>query len=111
MVPRVIGEALFFLSNVGPYLILKGGQMRPFSEFKIKELWPDKSDELYGDLESYETYIRANTSAVFWQNNIRVFYKNFAGVSRIWNYYFNPDLVVKDDAPSGPWEMVYGVSE
>ena len=102
------GNCVLFLSNEGPMVITEGGRMRPFSEFKIKELWPEKSQELYGDLKTFATtkaYIQTNCTAQYCDNTWWVFYRNYAGVQRCFGYYFDPAVESEPSAPRGPFEM------
>jgi hypothetical protein len=54
-------EALFFLSGLGPMLITTGGSVKPFEEFKVKELWPNTG---------LEGLAREKCSASFWNNTL-----------------------------------------
>jgi len=99
------GNVILFLSNEGPMIIEEGGRLRPFVEFKIKQLWPEKDTELYGDLINEWDWIKNHCTAKFWKNEWWVMYQNKAGVSRIFAFYFNPESVVNPNAPSGPYEV------
>jgi hypothetical protein len=71
-------EVLFYLGNAGPMLITDGGNSRPFTEFKVKELWPESRSALYRVSEI--TYDHSNIelcSAVFWNNTLWVFIREY----------------------------------
>jgi hypothetical protein len=104
------GSVLLFLSNEGPMMIEEGGRLRPFVEFRVKELWPNLSTELYGDLESEWDHIKNHCTAKFWRNEWWVMYQTAAGVKRIWAYYFNTESVLSLEVPMGPYEVQLGGS-
>ena len=62
-------EVLFYLGNVGPTLISEGGNSRPFTEFKVKELWPESKSRIWGGGANGQY-----CSAAFWNNVLWVFY-------------------------------------
>lgn len=99
------GNVILFLSNEGPMLIEEGGRIRPFIEFKVKQLWPTKDRELYDDLVNEWDWIKNHCTAKFWRNEWWVMYQNKAGVSRIFSFYFNPEGVIESNAPGGPYEV------
>jgi hypothetical protein len=103
----VFGNCLLFLSNDGPMVMQEGGRIRPFSEFKIKELWPDRSTELYSEIDLDYNWIVQNCTAAFFKNVWWVLYQTKAGVNRIFGYYFHPDLAVSADAPHGAFEFEF----
>jgi hypothetical protein len=102
-----LGKCLLFLSNRGPMVITQGGQLRPFSEFKIKELWPKESDELYGQLTTNADWIRHNCSAAFLDNTWYVFYLTYERVYRCFAFYFSEELMTDNDAPRGAFEVTF----
>ena len=97
-------DCILFMSNRGPYVLMEGGELRPFTEFKIAELWPEHSDELYGDLSDHWDHIQNNCSATFHQNNWKIIYKNYAGTFKTFSYYFSPELINDPGAPKGAWQ-------
>ena len=100
------GKCILFLSNQGPAVIEEGGRLRKFSEFKIRELWPEYDDDgLYAELDTQYDWIIDNCTAEFWRNCWTVIYRTNAGTNRIWNYYFDPKIASDPDAPRGPWKM------
>jgi hypothetical protein len=100
-----LGKCLLFLSNIGPAVISEGGSVRQFSEFKIAELWPEMSTELYGELDTNYEWIVNNCTACFYQNNWYVMYRTFSGTFRCFAYYFSPDLSFNPSAAKGAWEV------
>ena len=97
---------MLFISNLGPAVVQSGGNIRLFSEFKKKELWPKinhYTSELFEDLENQPTWILSNCSAVYVDNNWCIMYKTHAGQFRWFNYYFDPALSANPDAPRGTW--------
>lgn len=103
----LFGKCLLFLGNDGPMVLQEGGRIRPFSEFKIKELWPEKSLELYSELDTDYDWIVHNCTAAFYKNTWWVLYQTKAGTNRIFGYYFDPDLGAGDDAPRGALEFEF----
>lgn len=104
------GHCIFFMSNRGPYLIISGGRLIPFEEFKIKELWPLKSTEIYGDLSTNTTtynWITENCTAFFTNVAVWVMYKNYAGVGKVFGYYTDPN----DERICGPLQFELSTSE
>jgi len=100
------GKCILFLSNEGPAVIQEGGKLRKFSEFKIKELWPTfDTDGLYAELDTQYDWIVNNCTAAYWQNAWTIIYRTYAGVSRVWNYYFDPELATNQSAPRGPFQI------
>ena len=74
---KVFGEeALFFLSGMGPMLITAGGNIRPFKEFKIKELWPGTGNE---EIQ------KDSCSASFWNNTLWLFFE-IRGYAKSYGY-------------------------
>jgi hypothetical protein len=102
------GNCILFLSNEGPYCILEGGRVVPFSLFKIKELWPDKSDELFGELRTAKEWIMNNCSAMFYKNFWLVTYRTTQDVFRYFGYYFDRSLANDSGAPQGPFMIELG---
>jgi hypothetical protein len=100
-------KCLLFLGNDGPMVLQEGGRIRPFSEFKIKELWPDKCTELYSELDLDYDWIVQNCTAAFFKNIWWILYQTKAGVNRIFGYYFNPDLGADGAAPHGSLEFEF----
>jgi len=84
-----IGTVIYFQSNEGPYILTTGGRIQPFGEFKIKELWPKLSNELYGDLVSHQTHIVNNCLAEYFRDTIWIIYKNYSGIYRVFGYYMD----------------------
>lgn len=103
----LFGKCLLFLGNDGPMVLQEGGRLRPFSEFKIKELWPEKSLELYSELDTDYDWIVHNCTAAFYKNTWWILYQTKAGTNRIFGYYFDPDLGAGDDAPRGALEFEF----
>ena len=103
----LFGNCLLFMSNDGPMVLQEGGKLRPFAEFRIKQLWPGKDDELYSELDTDYNWIVHNCTAAFYKNTWWVFYVTKAGVSRIFGYYFDPDTGFREDAPNGPLELEF----
>lgn len=102
----MFGKCILFLGNDGPMVMEEGGRVRPFSEFKIKQFWPDRSAELYSELDlNYETIVK-NCTAAFFKNTWWILYKTAAGVNKIFGYYFDPGLAA-GDAPNGPLEFQF----
>jgi hypothetical protein len=87
----VYGDCIFFLGNNGPAFILSGGQIVTPAEFKIKELWPEKSRELFDDIVDHYDYIRNNCTAFYYQDAIWIIYKTYSEINRIFGYYINPN--------------------
>lgn len=102
-----IGNCILFLSNEGPMIMQEGGRLRPFSEFKIKELWPTESDDLYSELDTNYDWAIHNCSAVYFRNIWWILYKKFDGTYKMFGYYFNPDKGADSGAPSGPFEFTF----
>lgn len=102
----MFGKCILFLSNDGPMVLEEGGRLRAFSEFKIKELWPEYSKELYSALDTEYDWIVHNCTATFFKNTWWVMYKLSDGTSKIFGYYFDPDLV-KGAAPNGPFTFKF----
>jgi len=101
------GEFIFFLGNNGPAITKKGGETVLLTEWKIAELWPTKSRELFGDLKSNREHIIHHCAAEFWKNTIWLSYETNAGVKRLFAYYFNPRLRKEPQtAPHGAYEVV-----
>jgi hypothetical protein len=84
-----VGTVIFFMSNEGPYILTTGGRIQPFGEFKIKELWPKLSNELYGDLLTHQKHIINNCFVEYFRDTIWVIYRNYAGIYRVFGYYIN----------------------
>ncbi|MFW6244833.1 MAG: hypothetical protein ACOC36_03005 [Fibrobacterota bacterium] len=99
------GKAILFLSNEGPMIITEGGHLRAFTEFKVKELWPEHSTELFGDLADQKDHIRQNCFAEFHENTWWIFYKTYSGVYRIFGYYLNPEVQRSEQSPRGAFEV------
>jgi hypothetical protein len=111
-------NSLLFLSNMGPMALLEGGRVRSFAEMKIKELWPDKSDELYGFLDTDYDWIIQNCSANYFKNTWWVMYLYrvfpipgttwpYTVKSKTFGYYVDPSLVTDGNAPHGPFEFEF----
>ena len=103
----MFGNCILFLSNKGPYVLKSGGELEPFSRFKIKELWPDISRELYEDLNDNYDYAIRNCSASFYRDTWWIFYKNSNGVSKKFGYYFSNTLSTESDSPNGPMQLKF----
>jgi hypothetical protein len=103
----LFGKCLLFLGNDGPMVMQEGGRIRAFSEFKIKELWPEKSLELYSELDLDYDWIVHNCSAAFYKNTWWILYQTKAGVNNIFGYYFDPDLEAESNAPHGALEFQF----
>jgi len=104
------GKAILFMGTRGPCVIQQGGHIRPFSEFKIIELWPALSQELYGELDpntGHPDWIRQNCTAAFDDNRWYVMYLTFTGTYRCWSFHFDEELAVNSDAPRGAWRVVF----
>jgi hypothetical protein len=101
--PPFDGQCLLFLSNKGPAYIKVGGEVGLFTDFTVRELWPDLSDELYGDLKDHKDYIVRNCTAGFWKDCWWIMYTNYAGVHKVFSYYFNPAARSDQKAPRGAW--------
>jgi hypothetical protein len=101
------GSCILFISNEGPMVITEGGRMRPFTEFKIKELWPDKSDELFGDLDDNWDHIKNHCTARWHRHEWHVMYENSSGVVKHFVYFFNPEKEKDPDAPYGPYQVKF----
>jgi hypothetical protein len=103
----VFGKCILFLSKKGPYVIQEGGSVTPFTQFKIKELWPEHSKELFDLLENQYEYAIRNCFAAFHNNVWWIFYRNYTGTSKIFGYYFDPALATSSDAPQGPFQFEF----
>jgi hypothetical protein len=103
----MFGKCILFMGNDGPMVLEEGGRVRPFSEFKIKQLWPKHSQELYSELDTDYDWIVHNCTAAFFKDTWWVMYQTKAGVSRIFGYYFDPDLGADGGAPRGPLEFQF----
>ena len=103
----MFGKCILFLGNDGPMVLEEGGRVRPFSEFKIKELWPEYSQELYSELDLDWGWISHNCTAAFFKNTWWVMYQTKTGTSKIFGYYFDPDLGTGREAPNGPLEFQF----
>jgi len=68
-------EVLFYMGNAGPAYITAGGNGRQFTEFKIKEFWPDTGSDLFKGWWEYHDRRDGvqNCAAAFWNNTIWVF--------------------------------------
>ncbi len=97
----LFGNCLLFLSNEGPMVLSEGGRLRTFSEMKIKELWPDRSQVLYGLLDTDYDNIMNNCSANYFRNTWWVIYSG-----NIVGYYIDPAMS-SGDAPHGPFEFEF----
>lgn len=97
----LFGKCLLFLSEDGPMAILEGGQLRSFSEFKIKELWGDSipagSTELFGLLKTDHDWIIQNCSAKYFKNAWWVTYTmrtlaagKYTFTNKVFGYYVDP---------------------
>jgi len=93
-------EVLFFMSNAGPMYITAGGNSRQFTEFKIKEFWPDTGSDLFKGW--YEAINRpngvSNCTAAFWNNAIWVFLQFGGNEAQIFGY-------VSTDETNGAFEV------
>ena len=70
-------EALFFLSSAGPMLITAGGYIKPFDEFKVKDLWP----------EAGSGWIKPEScSASFWSNTLWLSFETASRSNKIFGY-------------------------
>jgi hypothetical protein len=100
------GKCIFFMSNKGPAVISEGANLRLLTEFKIAELWPDKSTELYGDLltETKKEWILRHCTANYFKNNWHVLYKTYAGTKKWFCMYYDP---AKKGEIAGPWKLEY----
>ena len=103
-----LGKCLLFMGSEGPMVIMEGGNIRPFSEFKIAELWSSKSTELYSELYSHYDWIVENCTAAFHQNNWIVMYRTYAGINKVLCFYFDQKLSIDQNAPRGPWQLKFG---
>lgn len=95
-VEGVFGNCLLLISNKGPLIIEEGGRERLFSEFKIAELWPNKTSgsgtgELFAAAETDEDWMINHAYAEYWGNTWWVCYETSAGVGKVFGYYFDPD--------------------
>jgi len=80
-------KALFFLSNRGPMLITEGGHVQPFTDFKVRELWPELSSDIFRN----KPY---SCSAAFWRDTIWLIYKTTKeSECKIFAYYSGNDAV------------------
>jgi hypothetical protein len=104
-IPYFGGRSILFFGNIGPAVIKMGGSVMLFTQFKIAQFWPEKSRELYGDLDTDKRTIQQNCSAVFHDNEWIISYKNAAGVSKTFSYYFDPDLRYDEKLPHGPYQI------
>lgn len=88
-----LGTVLFFISNMGPAIIEAGGQLRLFSEFKIKDLWPDLNDRtaLFSDFYPYNDFNIESCCSMFYKNTIWVFFTNYYGYCKTYGYYIDPN--------------------
>jgi hypothetical protein len=103
--PKFGGQCILFMSNLGPACVKQGGEVFLLTDFAVAELWPDKSTELYGDLDDHRDWIIKHCSAEFWKNTWFVTYENFAGTAKTWAYYLNPELRDNANAPRGPFQV------
>lgn len=108
----LFGKCLLFLSEDGPMVILEGGQLRSFADFKIKELWgntiPNGSTELFDLLKTDHDWIVQNCSAKFFKNAWWVTYttRTFAAgkytfTNKMFGYYIDPT----NDNIRGPFQF------
>lgn len=107
-VPYLGGICLLFISNKGPAVIKKGGEVELFPEFTHKELWPGDDSEIFEDLSTSATtkqHIQRNCNAMFWQEAWTIAYTNYSGSHKIFEYYFNPELNKDLNAPHGAYEI------
>jgi len=75
-------EALFFLSGVGPMLIMSGGYVKPFDGFKVKDLWPDAGNG----------WIKPEScSASFWNNTLWLSFETKDGDKKTFGYLSSGD--------------------
>jgi len=70
-------EVLFYLGSEGPSIISIGGNFRPLTEFKIKELWPETESRLFsGAHDPFENQGGVHQcSSAFWNNTLWVFFQ------------------------------------
>jgi hypothetical protein len=104
------GSCILFLSNEGPMILQQGGRMAPFSDFKIKELWPDRERELYGELDTHYDWIIHNCTAGFFRNIWWVMYRTYGtdgtdGENKIFGYYFEPNSSNSQNSVRGAFEF------
>ena len=100
---------ILFMSNEGPMVLTSGGTLRPLSEFKIKELWPEYSAELYSELQKNYDWIIDHCTAKFWDNVWWISYlTKDTKISRVFGYYFNPDIATRSDATRGAFMREFG---
>jgi len=115
IIKGMFGNCILFISNEGPMVILEGGRIRAFSEFKIAELWPDKSSELFGDVRSStegdRIWIRNNCTAQYLDNTWWVMYTNTDDTHKVFGFHFDPGIETDQRAPMGPFRMKFGTEE
>ncbi|MDR2728409.1 MAG: hypothetical protein LBB56_04695, partial [Chitinispirillales bacterium] len=71
-------EALFYLSGAGPVIISAGGNSRPFTEFRVKELWAETGSELFKAGVDYNLLSLDRVrwcSAAFWDGTLWIFFQ------------------------------------
>jgi hypothetical protein len=74
-IPKLGGQCLLFESESGPAILVNGGSVRLLSEFKIAELWPNRTGilKLSTGLPT-DWYTRNKVTSAFWQNTWWIFY-------------------------------------
>lgn len=107
----VYGECILFMSLKGPYVIKAGGELLPVTQFKIKELWPEHSMELFNNyrdnyLESFKVCtgdFYANT----WWLFCRALTTESTDPSKIYGLYFHSDIATDSSAPVGAMTLEF----
>jgi hypothetical protein len=98
---------IFFISNHGPAKISSGGRVELFSQFKVKELWPDIDRTIFGQVSSGNYPIKKECTTIFYKNTIWVFFRSSVGVKKIFGYFFDPI----DKSVGGPFEVELAIDD
>lgn len=97
-VPALGGSCVFFLSEIGPAVLLPGGSIRLLNEFKIAELYYDKTGIITDSTGNpTDSYTRNKIQAEFYNNSYIVTFgdsdDDLCGIStnKVFGIYFDLD--------------------
>lgn len=107
----VYGECILFMSMKGPYVLKAGGTVIPATQFKIKELWPEQSTELFSGFRDDYTDSFRICSADFYLNTWWLFCRplntQYYEASKMFGIYFSPNLVNESSDPMGAMTLEF----
>ena len=101
-------EVLFFVGNLGPMLLHAGGDIRPFTGFKIAEFWPDSNGELVKTSGHFG--VAEWCTAAFWDNAIWIFYKIQDQAPKIFLYTSKEEIAGASEIRLASLENKYEIS-